>query len=237
MATIDGYQFTSGNISAWTSQARCLRWYVDLVSQRSANADAARRGPGRPKGGQVLASRQQLLDAAASVIAERGPDATMEEIAAAATVTKPILYRTIGDRAALVNALSESMIDRITTAIGDALSGHTEPRAQFEAAVRGYLRAVDADRNLFLFVNTGRQELDELRRLVDRSATLMIDLFTAAPGVQEPATARTWAYSILGALQIVTVMWLGSDDSDRDTVAADLTALLWPGIEIAGRTD
>ena len=42
----------------------------------------------------------------------------MEEIAAAATVTKPILYRTVGDRAALVNALSEAMIDRISTAIG-----------------------------------------------------------------------------------------------------------------------
>ena len=186
------------------SQARRLRWYVDLVSQRPATADAARRGPGRPKGGQVLASRQQLLDAAA-----------------------------------LVNALSESMIDRITTAIDDALTGHTEPRAQFEAAVRGYLSAVDADRNLFLFlfVNTGRQDLDELRRLVDRSATLMINLFSEAPGLQEPAMARTWAYSILGAFQIVTVMWLGSDYSDRDTVAADLTALLWPGIEIAGRTD
>ena len=161
----------------------------------------------------------------------------MEEIAAAATVTKPILYRTIGDRAALVNALSDSMIDRITTAISDALTGHIEPRAQFEAAVRGYLSAVDVDRNLFLFENAGRQETDELRRLVDRSATSMIDLFTAAPGLRELATARTWAYSILGAFQIVTVMWLGSDYSDRDTIAADLTALLWPGIELAGRAD
>jgi len=183
----------------------------------------------------VLASREQLLDAAERVIAEQGPDATMQEIAAAATVTKPILYRTVGDRAALVNALSETMIDRISTAIGDALTGHTQPREQFEAAVRGYLSAVDADRNLFLFVNAERQDTNELRRLVDRSATLMIELFTAAPGLQTPTTARTWAYSILGAFQVVTVMWLGSDYSDRNTVAADLTALLWPGIELAGR--
>ena len=62
----------------------------------------------------------------------------------------------------------------------------------------------------------------------------MIELFSAAPGLQTPTTARTWAYSILGAFQVVTVMWLGSDYSDRDTVAADLTALLWPGIELAG---
>ena len=205
------------------------------MSLNPTPADATRRGPGRPKGGQVLVGREQLLDAAVRAIAERGPVATMEEIAAAATVTKPILYRTIGDRAALVNALSEAMIDRITAAIGDALAGHTEPRAQFEAAVRGYLGAVDADRSLFLFVNAGRQETAELRRLVDRSATLMIELFSAAPGLSDPATARTWAYSILGAFQIVTVMWLDNEYSDRDTVAADLTALLWPGIELAGR--
>ena len=36
-------------------------------------------------------------------------------------------------------------------------------------------------------------------------------------------------------MDLVTVMWLGSDYSDRNTVAADLTALLWPGIELAGR--
>lgn len=185
----------------------------------------------------MLATREQLLDAAERMISEHGPGATMEQIAAAATVTKPILYRTVGDRAALVNALSEAMIDRIAAAIGNALTGHIQPREQFEAAVRGYLGAIDADRNLFLFVNTGQQETNELRRLVDRSATLMIELFSAAPGLQTPTMARTWAYSILGAFQVVTMMWVGSDYSDRDTIAADLTALLWPGIELAGTAE
>ena len=200
-------------------------------------AEAVRRRPGRPKGDRVLATREQLLDAAERMISEHGPGATMEQIAAAATVTKPILYRTVGDRAALVNALSEAMIDRIAAAIGNALTGHIQPREQFEAAVRGYLGAIDADRNLFLFVNTGRQETNELRRLVDRSATLMIELFSAAPGLQTPTMVRTWAYSILGAFQVVTVMWLGSDYSDRDTIAADLTTLLWTGIELAGTAE
>jgi hypothetical protein len=33
------------------------------------------------------------------------------------------------------------------------------------------------------------------------------------------------------------MMWVGSDYSDRDTIAADLTALLWPGIELAGTAE
>ncbi|MGB0112205.1 MAG: TetR/AcrR family transcriptional regulator [Ilumatobacteraceae bacterium] len=194
-----------------------------------------RRKPGRPKGGQLLADRDQLLAAAIRLIAARGPEVTMEEIAAEATVSKPILYRTIGDRAALVSALSEWMVDRITAEISSALHGQTEPRAQFEAAVRGYFAAVDTDRQLFLFVNAGGQQTDELRRLIDRSAQLMIGLFTASPDLTDDATAaRTWAYSILGAFQIVTVMWLDDQYCDIETLAADLTRLLWPGIERLG---
>lgn len=159
----------------------------------------------------------------------------MEEIAAEATVSKPILYRTIGDRAALVAALSEWLIDRIAAEIGAALEGHTEPRAQFEAAVRGYLVAVDVDRHLFLFVNAGGQQTDELRRLIARSAQLMIGLFTESPALAGDAdAARTWAYSILGAFQAVTIMWLDDAYCDLNTLAADLTRLLWPGIERLG---
>ena len=68
-----------------------------------SDTSTRRRGPGRPKGGQVVADRTQLLDAAAEAIRTQGPDATMDDIAAGASVTKPILYRTIGDKAALVS--------------------------------------------------------------------------------------------------------------------------------------
>ena len=157
----------------------------------------------------------------------------MEEIAAEATVSKPILYRTIGGRAALVATLSEWLIDRIAAEIATALEGHREPRAQFEAAVRGYLAAVDVDRHLFLFVNAGGQPTDELRRLVERSAQLMIGLFVESPALAgDDAAARTWAYSILGVFQVVTIMWLDDAYCELDVVAADLTRVLWPGIEL-----
>lgn len=203
----------------------------------SATESLARRRPGRPRGGQLLADRDELLAAAIRAIGAHGPDVTMEDIAAEATVSKPILYRTIGDRAALVVALSEWMIDQISTEITTALEGHTEPGAKFEAAVRGYLAAVDTNRAVFLFVNAGGQPTDQLRRLVERSAQLMIALFAASPGLAADRVAsRTWAYSILGAFQMVTVMWLDDGYCELDTLAADLTRLLWPGIERLGKS-
>jgi AcrR family transcriptional regulator len=193
---------------------------------------ATRRRPGRPRGGQVVADRSQLLDAAAQVIRTRGPDATMDDIAAGASVTKPILYRTIGDKAALMAALSETLIDQIDRSVSTASGTATDPVAAFEAAIRGYVAAVDADRNLFLFVNSGAPGTEEFRRLVDRSAASMIEVFSAARtsvGL-DPAGARTWAWAIVGALQVVTTMWLRDDGRDVDQVVRELGQLLWSGL-------
>jgi AcrR family transcriptional regulator len=184
----------------------------------------------------LIVDRAQLVEAAARVIRSEGPDATMAEIAAEATVTKPILYRAVGDRRALTFALSEMLIDRINTAVATQRAGQVDPRSEFEAAVRGYLAAIDVDRNLFLFVNGGSQDTEVIRELVDRSAVQLIDLFTAARvgASRDAAAAKTWAYAIVGAFQVVTLMWLRDDYCDLDTVVADLTQLLWPGVATAG---
>lgn len=192
----------------------------------------ARRGPGRPKGGQVIADRTQLLAAAAEVVRAQGPDATMDDIAAGASVTKPILYRTIGDKSALVSALSESLIDQIDHSVNTASRSATDPLAAFQAAIRGYVVAVDADRNLFLFVNSAVPGSDQFRRLVDRSAASMVTVFSTARAnlCLDPKGAQTWAWAIVGALQVVTTMWLRDDDADLDALVQDVSELLWSGL-------
>jgi len=198
----------------------------------STDATTRRRRPGRPKGGQIVADRARLLAAAAEVIRERGPDATMDDIAAGASVTKPILYRTIGDKAALVAALSESLIDQIDRSVNTATGSATDPVAAFEAAIRGYVVAVEADRNVFLFVNSAAPGTDQFRRLVDRSAAAMVTVFSgarASVGLDADG-ARTWAWAIVGALQVVTTMWLRDEARDLDDVVRDVSQLLWSGL-------
>ena len=128
------------------------------------------------------------------------------------------------------------LVDRIQTAVDEQRAANPDPRTEFAGAVRGYLSAVDADRNLFLFVNGGNQDTDVVRELVDRAATQLVELFTAARvgAGHHAAAAKTWAYAIVGAFQVVTLMWLRDDYCDIDTVADDLTQLLWPGVATAG---
>ena len=125
----------------------------DPWREQRSQCDHPRRRPGRPKGGQIVADRATILAAAVSVIRRQGPDATMDDIAAGASVTKPILYRTIGDKAALMNALSESLVDEIDRAVAAGTKREGDPRRAFESAIRCYVEAVEAERNLFLFVN------------------------------------------------------------------------------------
>jgi AcrR family transcriptional regulator len=197
-----------------------------------SDTSTRRRRPGRPKGGQVVADRTQLLAAATDVIRAKGPDATMDDIAAGASVTKPILYRTIGDRAALMNALSETLIDQIDESVRIASGAARDPRSAFESAIRGYLTAVDADRNVYLFVNSAAPGTDVFRRLVDRSAATMVTAFSIArtrSGLDAEG-AEPWAWAIVGALQVVTTMWLRDERRDLELVVGDVSELLWGGL-------
>lgn len=90
--------------------------------------------------------REQLLDAALAVIAERGFDAvTMESVARTAGVAKPVLYGLYPNREQLLHALLEREEQRalaqMTAVIQPDALGR-RPDEIFTAAVRAFLGAV-----------------------------------------------------------------------------------------------
>ncbi len=200
--------------------------------------DAARRGRGRPKGGTTLVDRDQLISAAERAIVAIGADATMDQIAAEAAVTKPILYRTIGDKEAVIDVLSDVLVDRIARVIADAVGEGSDPQESFTESIRAYLTTVEANRNLYSFINAAGQRPESVRARVDRSAQQLVEIFAAEQGATARATSPlTWAHSIVGALQTVTLMWIGDerratagDGRTVDDLSDDVSRLLWPGM-------
>ena len=195
-----------------------------------------RRRPGRPRGGKVLAGREQLLDAAERAISSAGPQVTMEAIAAEANVTKPILYRGVGDRDALVAALSERFVERLNNAGKRAALAAEGPEEGLHQLIGAYLEVVDSQRSLFLFVTSGGSGDDAGRRsleLADRSAVPMAESLAAARSAAglDPAVALTWAYGAIGALHYVTLWWLRDGQLNPGQLADQLTELLWSGLQ------
>ncbi len=183
----------------------------------------------------MIADRATLLAAAERAIRANGPDVTMEVIAAEASVTKPILYRSVGNKDAVAEALAERFVDRINAAAAAAAAGATDPRDGLRQLVGSYVGQVEQDRNVFLFVTDSGSSGDRVGyelRLADRSALPIADGLAAqriADGL-DPAVALTWAYGLIGTIHFATLQWLRDATCSASELADHLTELLWSGI-------
>jgi AcrR family transcriptional regulator len=197
------------------------------------------RRPGRPAGRTsddgVIAGREALLAAAERLIRKRGPDVSLEAIAAEAGVTKPILYRGVGDRDALVNALALRLATRMAEQVARLVEGAEGPRDALERLVGGYLEHAADDRHLYLYVTAGGASEDRVQQslqLADGAARQFAERIAAYRESRgaDPSVANVWAYGLVGALHFVTLWWLRDEAIDRDEVTAHITELLWSGV-------
>src|SRR3954468_18513351 len=105
--------------------------------------------------------RRQLLDVALTVFAERGYHPTsMNDLAEAAGVTKPVLYQHFRSKRALYLELLEDVGGRLRDAIGKAVSEAPPPREQVHAGFHAYFHFVEAQQPAFqlLFGGGARRE-------------------------------------------------------------------------------
>ncbi len=209
------------------------------MNARKSDKIPASRPRGRPAGRTaadgVLADRRQLLEAAEQLIREQGPAVSLQAIATAAGVTKPILYREIGDRDALVNGLAERLSSRMAESMTRLVAQSAAPRDGLRNLVGGYLELAAADRHLYLFVTAGGTGEDRLRQsllLADGAASQFAEPIAAyrAAGSTDPGVATVWSYALLGALHYVTLWWLRDQSADAELVVEQITALLWSGM-------
>ena len=96
------------------------------------------------------ARREHLLDAAKAVVAGQGFHAvSIEAVARAAGITRPIVYRHFGDLGELLDALVDRETMRALAQLQDFMPtaelGGDDPRPDLLAALAGYLRAVRDD--------------------------------------------------------------------------------------------
>lgn len=199
------------------------------------------RRPGRPAGRTnddgVIADRDALLAAAERLIRKRGPHVSLDAIATEAGVTKPILYRGVGDRDALVEALAQRLFERMLDRLNQLVESASEPREVLGRLVGGYLTLAAEDRNLYLFVTAGGTSDDRLRQsllLADQAAQQFADRIAAGRDYGEAhgsdrTAATVWSYGLVGALHYVALWWLRETTADIDAVTDHLTDLLWLG--------
>jgi AcrR family transcriptional regulator len=178
--------------------------------------------------------RTQLLSVAVEVFGERGFHATsMDEVAEAAGVTKPVLYQHFPSKRALYRELLDDVDAQLVARLVEATAGAASLRERVEAGFAAYFRFVAENRAAFrlLFGASVRNDPEfavVAERAIDHIAALIADLIE----IDAPAGhRRVLAHAIVGMAE-ATSRRLTNDDAedDPDRLAAWLSEMAWFGL-------
>lgn len=179
--------------------------------------------------------KEQLLDVALPVFAEHGFHLTsMNDVADAAGVTKPVLYQHFSSKRGLYLELLRSVGDRLMLAIRTATEQAPVPREQVEAGLRAYFRFVADQPHAYrlMFGGGTRRDVEfaEEASRVERAIAGAIAPLIRIEGL--PAHERLlFAHGIVGLAEGTTRHWLTHDgDLDPGDVATLVADLAWRGL-------
>src|SRR4051794_16523832 len=96
--------------------------------------------------------RELLVDAAIGCIRREGPGASMDDIAAEAGVTKPILYRYFRHKADLYEAVAAHFTGVLSADLRKAMRRKENPRLALRASIDGFIRLVEREREIYRFL-------------------------------------------------------------------------------------
>jgi AcrR family transcriptional regulator len=179
--------------------------------------------------------RQQLLDIGRALFAERGFEAaSIEEIAARAGVSKPIVYEHFGGKeglyAVVVDREMQALLDRVTGAL---TAGH--PRELLEQAALALLTYVEDETDGFRIlvrdspVATSTGTFSSLLNDIASQVEYILAGEFKSRGF-EAKLAGLYSQALVGMVALTGQWWLEARRPKRDEVAAHLVNLAWNGL-------
>lgn len=183
----------------------------------------------------AAARREQLLDVSVAVFARNGFQGTsMDDVAEAAGVTKPVLYQHFTSKQALVHAVLRDLSDQLRDEVTRATAAAGGPREQVEDGFLAYFQWVARRRAGFdvLFSGEARRDPALLAEVMAVEAELadVIAQLIVIEGLTRDRR-RLLAFGIVGLAETTCRHWLASDaDLDVDDLARQVAALAWAGL-------
>jgi AcrR family transcriptional regulator len=178
--------------------------------------------------------RALIVDAAGRLFGERGYDATrLDDVAAAAGVTKPILYRHFDDKRALYRALLERHRDDLAR-FPAAMPVEGTPEERLRAVLELWVTYVDTHSYAWkmLFRDTGGgPEIQAFRGAVhERARAVLAGLIAGVGGKRIPAREHQPLAELMSmGMASLVLWWMDSPDVPR-RVIVDAMTRVWTGL-------
>jgi AcrR family transcriptional regulator len=179
---------------------------------------------------------EQTLKAAHALFAERGyATVTMDEVAAAVGVTKPLLYNYFGNKERLYLACMEPAGEALLTTVLGAVEQSSSPAHALRLGIHAFFEFVDRDRGAWrvLFDETlpveggiARRVGEYRTRLADLVAERLIEQLSPACRAEVDALS----VALLGAVEALARWWLRTESLSAREAAALLIVTVEPGL-------
>jgi AcrR family transcriptional regulator len=180
--------------------------------------------------------RAAMVQAAMDAVRTRGPGVSVAEIAAAAGITKPVLYRHFTDRADLQRAVGQEAAALLMGRITPTFSAHGDPRGVLRAMIDAFLGGIEDEPELWRFVvhhpverAPGAEIVDDARAEIAAGLTAVLaEQLRGAGRATDGATV--WAQGLVGMVQSAGDWWLDRRPMSRAALTDHLTAIIWGGL-------
>jgi AcrR family transcriptional regulator len=179
--------------------------------------------------------REQLLDIGRRLFAERGLDGTsIEEIAARAGVSKPVVYEHFGGKEGLYAVVVDREVSRFLEMATRVLAGE-DTLPKFEAAAVSLLRYIQDNADGFRILvrdsnpTSGSGTFASLISDVAGQVEYILGDVLKARGY-DPKLAPMYAQMLVGMVAFTGQWWLDARKPDLEVVAAHLVNLAWNGL-------
>ena len=174
------------------------------------------------------------MDVAIDQFAERGFHRTsMDEIAEAAGVTKPVLYQHFGSKRDLYLELLDDVGGQLMEAIVVSTAQARNARHKVELGFQAYFDFVDGHRNAFslLFGGGARRDVQFAEAVLKVEARIADAIAPLIEADIDDEHRRLLAHALVGVAEGTGRHWVQHDlDLDPRVVASRIADLAWAGL-------
>jgi AcrR family transcriptional regulator len=176
--------------------------------------------------------REQLVQVGRALFAEKGFDGTsIEEIAARAKVSKPVVYEHFGGKEGLYAVVVDREMSDLLNRLTQVLSAGQHPRELVEQAALVLLTYIEEEADGFRILSRDSSS-GAFSSLLNDIATQVEYVLAREFGQRGISTkyAAMYAQMLVGMVAVTGMWWLEERKPKREEVAAHLVNLGWNGL-------
>lgn len=189
------------------------------------------------------ARRAEFVEATVRAIGKHGADVGMDDIAAEAGVSKPVLYRHFQDKSDLYLAVGQWGTELLMNRLAPELASEGSPNDRIRRLLNAYFGVIEQYPDVYRFVvrrtfadkPVTADPVSAEKTQIANSVSRLLGRYLRSLGL-DSGGVELWSHGIVGLVQASGDWWLERQSMNREDVTDYLARIIWHAIDGVLRT-